>query len=492
MHIKPHYETYRYNALLCKAESQSIVECRFAGGEISTVLSVEAHLSGGECSCDNGEVRYTGKLVVTIVYEDGEKKVCRGERGAEFSHRAQNEKITPSAYATVGLCADDVTVKREGSGVYVSVVVGARFFVYATRCVDYLYDGEGLVVKREPTTFFKVVTASATVQAEDDFETDYAIDLLMHSERVYLTEVRAEEGQVALSGEVALNACALKEDGSLCSYERLVPFRAEVPCPESVAGATVEGRVSVKSATLSLTADEEKGKCKVEAELLLFADCTLHFREELSACLDGYSTACELAFQTETNEARIPVETYCFTERIGGTAALSESIDYSVALKAVLRPRVEISCAGKVVQGAVFADVVLCDKDGEHKCARMSLPFLLPAPYGDGVDAEADAIVCGLGVRQRKEGSAEAEGTLKVRVTTYKKVCSKYLSSVEEGKEYEPNGAAISVYLPHAGDGLWETAKRLKRTPEEVEKSNPELTFPLRGNERIFVYRQKN
>jgi hypothetical protein len=37
---------------------------------------------------------------------------------------------------------------------------------------------------------------------------------------------------------------------------------------------------------------------------------------------------------------------------------------------------------------------------------------------------------------------------------------------------------------------LWQVAKRLACDPDELQKSNPELTFPVKEGERIFVYRQ--
>ena len=73
---------------------------------------------------------------------------------------------------------------------------------------------------------------------------------------------------------------------------------------------------------------------------------------------------------------------------------------------------------------------------------------------------------------RRKEGKNEMKITLKD-------------GSV---KEYD---SALSVYLPARGDGLWETAKKLLQSPEQIQATNPELSFPLTGNERILVYRPK-
>ena len=50
---------------------------------------------------------------------------------------------------------------------------------------------------------------------------------------------------------------------------------------------------------------------------------------------------------------------------------------------------------------------------------------------------------------------------------------------------------AISVYLPEKGDELWDICKRLGLREDEITANNPDLVFPLTGNERIIVYRQK-
>lgn len=497
MSIKPHFETYRYTTKICVATSQSIVECRLPGSEITSILAVYAQAIPSDCVCADGEARYNGKLLLSVVYEDADRKVCRAERGAEFSHRAENESITPSCFARTSFSADNVTYRREGSGLYVSVIVSAEVSVYGTAQAEYLTDGEGIVAKKSSQTIVRSALASGEAETEDEFETDYLGDVLLHSESVNVTYVAAEAGQVCVSGEIALNICALKSDLSLCSYERLIPFRIEIPCEEALPGLSSDARVRVKSATLTAGTDEERGKCKIDAEFILSADCEVYIRDELPVCEDAFSPYCELRLKKERRTGRYLSDILRFTERVSGSASLSATIDYSSSLQAAVLPRAEISCKnagenadGGEAEGAVFADVILCDADGTHRSARLSLPFLFPLKYDGGCAAEAEATVCGLSVRQRREGEAEAEATLKVTLKLYKETSAEYVSETEEGEEYPENDSAISVFLPKEGDGLWEIAKQLRRPPEEVEKSNPELKFPVKKGERIFIYRQ--
>ena len=93
-------------------------------------------------------------------------------------------------------------------------------------------------------------------------------------------------------------------------------------------------------------------------------------------------------------------------------------------------------------------------------------------------------------LRQKKEGEAEVEGTVRLFVTLSSRESYSYVADVEAGDAL-PEGSAVSVYFPAAGDTLWDTAKRLGAAPEQLQASEPGLTYPLTGGERIVVYRRK-
>jgi hypothetical protein len=125
-------------------------------------------------------------------------------------------------------------------------------------------------------------------------------------------------------------------------------------------------------------------------------------------------------------------------------------------------------------EGAVLADVLLCAADGTHKKAELSLPFVFPVD-AEGESIEADCVVCGLNIRRKKNGETEAEATLKLCFRVFEERSWEYLSEIKEGEAYKEEESAFSVFLPHAGEGLWQVAKRLRCAPDTLEKNNPDL-----------------
>ncbi len=492
MSIQPQLKGHRYVGEICRLQGQSMVECRLSGSEISSILAVNAKATPSECACADGEVRYAGKVVLGIVYEDGERKICRAERGIEFSHKAESGLVTPACFAKVGYSAENVIWRREGSGLYLSVVIGADVNVYGGKQMEYLAGGEGILCKREEITLCKNICVSGETEGEDEFDSDYVGDVLLHGANAVVYHVAAHAGQLEIEGETALHICVLKEDDSVCSYERLIPFRMQIPCEEAFGEVRAHARVCVKSAHLTAATDEDNKRCRMVFSYCLAADAFLHTKEELSVVADAFSTNSEIVV-SKANEGGMYL-TNCdrFSERISGVASLSPAVEGEYSLQAALLPRVEISCRkgnnGYEAEGIIFAEVLLKGADGGYRTSTLSLPFLFPIE-GEGALVEGTGLVCGLNVRRKKNGETEAEGTVKGCLRRYEQVEREYVCGVEEGAAY-PEESAFSVFLTEQGEELWSLSKRLHCSPENLQKDNPQLEFPLKKGEKIFVYRQ--
>ncbi len=492
MSIQPQFESYRYVGEICRLKGQSIVECRLPGSEIGSILAVHVKGVPTECSCTDGEVRYGGKALISIVYEDGDRNVCRAERGVEFFHKVEGALVTPACFAKAWYEAENVTWRREGSGLYISAIIGASVNVYGGKQIEYLVGGENMICKKETLRVCKSVCVSGETEGEDEFDADYVGDVLLHSESATVHHVAANAGQIELEGEIALHICVLSGDGHVCSYERLLPFRMQIPCDEAFGRVSANARVLVKSAHVTATTDEERGKSRMVLSYCLAADCFLDITEELPAVVDAFSTKMDMSVIKANEGGRCLTKRIKATERVSGAASLTPAMEGEWSLQAALLPRVEIACRkgenGVEAEGIILADVLL-KGEGGYRTATLSLPFLFPVE-GEGEHVEVDCLVCGLNVRRKKSGETEAEASLKLIVRSYEDRAWSYVRQIEEGEEYGEEKSGFSVFLTAAGEELWNLSKRLRCAPEDLQKNNPALEFPLKKVERIFVYRQ--
>jgi hypothetical protein len=213
---------------------------------------------------------------------------------------------------------------------------------------------------------------------------------------------------------------------------------------------------------------------------------------DAEVCVDAYSTAYETELKFEKVVGRCAMNEKIIAERIHGTPIFDGSIEGQSAIT-VVAPTVSVSLQrserGWEAQGVIEGKALIQKEDG-YACVDVSLPFLFPVDV-DGSSVDVEGCVYGFGIRIRANGEVEGEASLKLRITPYKECEAVYLADVTEGEEKQSSACAVSVYMPTRGDDLWTTAKRLSLSPDELRAANPALNFPLKGDERIFVYRQK-
>ncbi len=491
MAMRTQTETYRGYGKTAELTSQTSVECRF-GGEVETVLAAHASaaLSGAEAG--NGEVRYFGKVFFSVVYEDAEKRVCRAEKGMEFTARAQDERCYPALTARAALTVENLSVRREGASVYVSALLGADISLYGETTCEYLSGGD-LICRREPIGVFCAHLCGGALETEDEFETELIGDILLHAETANVTQISCTAGVLIAEGEVSLNLLALRGENVPVSFERLIPFRAEIPCDAAAIGCSGEARVSVGRVSLRAEPDEDRGKCRIAAQLSLSVEGCVYEEVTLDAVTDAFSSANALTLSFGTLRSESVGEPVCLTERIAGKAALSAPVDFSDTLQAVTLQRAEANLvqteSGKRVEGIATATLLVLGADGAHRGVEMSLPFSVPVQFSG--ECRVSVMACGMSARQKQEGEIDAEATLKIAVREVKRRECRFVSSAEEGDALPVSDSAVSVYIPCAGDGLWELSKRLGKSPEEVEANNPDLQFPVKEGQRIIIYRKK-
>ena len=499
MSVSGKYEKITYIASGGKVSAQSIVECRLNDWAEYNVLAVSARAVFGGAEVQSGEIRYGGRVYFTVLAATPEGGVVSGERGAGFTHRAECESAAPAQTADVCLGVEKTEVRRDGRALIISAILTAEIELFAPADISYLSGGEGVVCDFRPVRLLQAYACRGEAEIEEEFDTDYVGDVLAHSETPFINRVTASAGALEVSGEINLGILAKREgESDAVSYERLIPFRAEIPCDDAVTGAGCTAEATVREVNISASCDEDKNRCRICARFTLELRGRTYRAESVHMSCDAFCPGYESSLERTEIRSSEPVAAFAATERISGTAAISESIDFACSLQAVAfgscRIAASVSDGEVTAEGVVSACILMKDGDGTPKSTELSLPFSFPVRCDrakKGQTARVSALACGISARQKKEGELEAECALKLYFTLFEQETASAVTRIEAGGEVPECDAAVSVYIPCAGDGLWDIAKKLGRAPEEVRRTNAELEYPLTGSERIVIYRRK-
>jgi hypothetical protein len=493
--VKPTIQAESYSRLIKVLNSQSVVESKFSQtSEITEILAVYPQVSLTSCEVSSGRVNYGGKIVLSIVYIDEEGNLCRMQKGAEFTHYADDNVLAP---AQTGLCKLEVKrtqVKRDGSSFVISAIVEGEIEVYAQAERNYLSDAEGAIINKENKDLYSAVTFSGESEVEDDFEADSLVDVLIPAAQAVITSCRCGTAEIEIEGEIYLSLFAMRGDAPVC-LDRVIPFKSVIVCDYSVTGTFARADAEIKNLNVNATVNEERGKCNINFVCELAFDGVFYSKNEVTLAVDAFDTQKALNINFVEEVAYPCQEIKVITERISGIASCKSKLDYTCQFRAAAQPYAEYNYVAEsgAVEGGMCA-LLIYEQNGEIKSAPFTLPFAIPlnADLGEGDEIKSEIAVCGVNVKQPAEGELEVEAVLKICVCVSKKATASYIAAIEEGENLPASNSAISVYFPAAGDGLWDVAKKLRRSPNDVEACNPELTFPLTGRERIVIYRGKN
>ncbi len=487
MAINAQNQTGTYTRKVADLSTQTVVEIKF-GQDAGEVVAVYPQIALTSCEVSSGRLNYGGRIIATLVYADADGKLCRVQKGAEFTHFIDDDRLAPAQRGDCALKCERWQVKREGSSYAVAIVVGAEVAVYDSATRSYTTSVDGAICKTDSAKLYSFVSFSGESEVDDDFDC-VATDILVPSAQALVLDCSVRAGVVEVGGEIYLSLLAVRDNAPVC-LDRVIPFKCELACDEALFTQRAFCRAEIKAVSVNCKVNEERGKCDVDVSATLGFTGHFYEEEEVTFVADAFSKDCELGLNFATEETLLDTDFKVYSERVSGLCATKAKLDYTCAFLAATLPAVEFARTAGGVEGSVSA-TLLYEQAGEVHSTEVNLPFSVQL---NGLSANCRDIsiaVCGMSLRQRAEGECEGEAVLKITGADGEVRTARYLTEVTEQGAKEVQGCAISVYIPAAGDGLWETAKRLSEAPEVIEKSNPELTFPLTGKERILIYRPK-
>lgn len=483
------YLTGAYTRKIANLSAQSIAEIKFSEQDVAEVVAVYPQVSLSSAEVSSGRLNYGGRLICTVVYADGDGKLCRVQKGAEFSHHIDDERLAPAQSCDCVLSCERTNLKREGSSYAVAVVIGASVTVSDRAERSYVSSLDGAIANVEEGKLFNAVSFSGESEVDDDFSL-VATDILVPSAQPLVLNCAVKAGLVEITGEIYLSLLAVREDSPVAA-ERVIPFKAELSCEQAILPAPAYCRAEIRDMSVDCKVNEEKGKSDIVFNATLAFFGNFYEEEQISFVSDAFSPQTELRLNFFEEHGEVVKDIKVYSERVSGMCATKAKVDYTCAFLAATLPHAEFSrTAGGIDGSAVFT--LIYSQNGEIHSTEVNLPFSVKLTGLGGNCGEINVAVLGVSVRQRAEGECEAEAVLKITVADGTAVTLRYLAGAEEGEKKVINDSAISVYVPAAGDTLWQTAKKLCTPPESIRATNPELTFPLTGKERILVFRGRS
>ena len=499
MAIEPVFEKLTVNEKIGETTCQMKVECKtdVPAESVERILNETACavINLGEISDGRAEINGKATFFICYLTADGIKK-C--ECGAEIKDALVSDAISPVDTVNIRWETDRVATDLSGLKATVSAYITVKAEIIKNAEYPVLTGGENVFCDLKSVKTVKtygVVSSAATT--EETFDLGYAVEeVISHRAEVCLTAVQCGVGTIICDGEIYLTEILLQsgEKNDIIRENRVITFRAEIECEDAMPQFSATCRAFVKSLKTDVSVDREKNISAVTAQVSVGLTGEAFAESEETFAADAFNTENQLALVKTRVNAAVQSAPVCTHKQISGKAAIRDVGAARVITAA--NEKIDALYFTKkdgtlIVSGALTVNALFADEDGKPFSVKADVPFEteIPAPDGENISVSAAIKIAGVKLITLTEIECEAEAIFSVY--SEKNYATEVITAVTVGEPKTVQSAAVSVYIPLAGESLWGLAKRLNVCPETLVATNSDLQFPLTGKERIAVYRQK-
>lgn len=502
MSFEPKFEnlTLSQTALELTDKIKAQARTEISTDDISKILNVNAISYVEKKEVSDGKIEYNGKVVFFVCYQTTDGEILKSECKTEFSGQIKDDKITKSC--KVVLSSEVEKTEADASGVKLQLSANLLVNGEAHDCMELKVasNGENLICDCQEKEYLSGLGIKESIYPiEEEFEFNCVVkEVLSQRAQAVVTACQCGVDCIIVDGEVYLSAILLQkgEKTDIIRKNEKIPFRAEIECEEAMPSFNATAKASVKSLKTDISVDQDKNLSVVNCSILLQLEGEAVTTKNVTVIKDAFSLDREIKLIKDEYSYFQHLEPRTESVKVSGVSIVSELPVGAVCL-ACGGERFELASSSISDKGLKITGVLLMTgyfSDGEDKIftRKMETPIEIDL---DNLNIDGDFKVKCVAVLPSVKilSLTETEINSTVMLTVYPKQLKNldYVKDVVDAGEKKVNNFAISVYIPTEGEELWSLSKRLNVSPEELERTNPELQFPLNGSERIVIYRQK-
>ena len=486
-------------------KSQFNVECNIdVGAEIDKILSIKHIVELENVEILSGVINYAGNINLSLLFSTPDGEIGTTNATCPFTSRFENPQIAAEDVAKIHVTIIDcqpVDVSNQAVKV-LCVCEQSCTLITKNEVENVVSNNENVCTKMEDITIKTFVGhATETFNIESQVAIKESVKKLLYADSdVAVKTIENGVDFVAVGGEVVTKILYLSANDRFETCYSTEPFKQEIALDGVNANAISEVEAYVKKSAVKYEIDESDKGVKVNLNVPICMHVFAYEEKTENVVKDIYSTKGDLKISTESFDMTRQWQTEFFETKIDGSLTLDENQPRVDKVMFVGASNLQVTNAyvkeGEVfVEGIVKTNVVyLNDETNALHSVLMEVPFVVSDKTTidcDNVRVEVLATLYDVDVVVKKGREFYFDAKLKICSSFDCEVVDAVISRVEQDGEYPEKDCAIELYFANENDTAWDIAKAMKTTEEVIYTQNPELTFPLKQDENIVIYYQK-
>lgn len=461
-------------------------------GGADKILSARACVSSLRATATDGQATVSGKLNVKAIFLNREGETDSVDYVSDFTKTVACPSAVEGATVTARAEIADVQATAEGDTIKIQTVVGLCPTVIVHREYELLDEAEGAFVKRGESSFTRCLGVTNTdVSVDEQYSVGAVVEKILAFDcAAEVTKVTEDGAGALVEGEADVTVVYVS-DGKTVQKNMTLPFVQRI---EGEEGAAYDVCAEVRDSKLVIGGSATENVFEVKADITLTATVWKSYTSDLVT--DVYCPTKEM----KLSRMCLSYDKFCkicrTRERISGSVEAGENgVGVSRIAAALERENsvatVDVKEGTATVEGVLSVTVIYRDDNEDCRSVDVDLPYSCEATLcgeADKVDVEVSA--CDISAKVKRDSEIEVTATIcvTVRNTVSCKVCA--IDGVEEGADIAPCDDAVSIYYAKKGETLWDIAKKLSMSPEDIAAQNPSLGEETAAGDKVVVYRE--
>ncbi len=466
--------------------------------EIVKVLSVSSEASILHNELLDREGHFAGKLTTKVVFLDAQNECHSIEGETEFTAKSASDLISATSFGCAKVNVDSTDIESVSSHeIIVSNALIIKLKLINKESTELVTNGsEDVLVEKEA-----MILPSITCEDKQIFEVEFELSQKLKNEKILshkvssvVKNIKTIHNGFCINGQVfaSVLACGSEPNDTKVIFDN-ADFNEEIVCSEVNESSKIDANLSI----LNSSVYENEGNIRIKLSVL--ACYNVNNTTELMVAKDAFS----LTHETNLNISSQSVSRFFgminASEEISGNAMVG-SDNYEIRKVVGSMPK-NLTIANKYVQNerlfiegiASFTSVYVGVEDDVNS-VDIELPFSFNV-NANGVNNDdvifVNVIAGDVSSKLRKSNEIEISASLLITASVYKDETIAFVSDVEIREEKPECENALTLYIVKQGETLFDIAKKLSVTVDQIMEQNEGVTNALEEGMQIIIYKQK-
>lgn len=502
MAFEPKYEKVFSGYREKLGKTQVVVDFKLPMNDaVAKVLCASARVYVANTESVDKSINYNGFVGFQVVYKNQDGEINGSTFTAEFRDKYEAGVDLVSTTPIVNASVVDTSTSVDNGEVKVSAIIELDIDVIRQNDTNVLVDVVDMQTKKED---FSYSTYAGALYDKWDVVGDIEIkdsvkSVLAILPNTYIESVTPNDKFLTIKGGVDVEICYVTDENLVRTQNQTLTFVQEV------AGEFVNDLSEVGS-MLSNDINDNKITTTIDTDLsTLNVVLPMVYRgyvfnlNTIDVVADAYSLTNFANFTTTSIKTYKSAEDVAWEEKITNTLQLDETMPVvdevlGTCCDNIVVANTSVANGRVVVEGVAHTTLIYNNKENQTiNSVEIEIPFSTSASTNNNdnvLDTTYVTLVNVVG-KARRGRDLEVGGTLVVFCDMYDSIEEGVITNITLEDEIPENECAMSFYFAKDGDTIWDVAKELSITTDQLLAQNPNLTDPIERGTRIVVYRQR-